>query len=648
MKASISAPVAAGLQKTSAIPHTQEIPEIKPMRRGRPAAQLSEAHNPMKTSKMADNDPFAALDSTSDPVRAAAVDELASRFPSLDEFSLLHDKGSKFDFSQAVNPGIDQTHPVEKVTEALADEAFRRPHTSALGEASMVLQDQSTQIASKATEKFILQSPRDTKVPSIPLRHRQMVSTGTMTSQSPLLSTSQNLSSNHTHPFISSSATVKKVDRSHFGKPISLLKQDSDPEIPRKQRPSLLSSYRSKSFITADLMPRSPVSSRPSLEGKRPTELSIEDPVSRSQSLNSKIRPSSMHLDSSTRYFQERKHPDGRNSLTNPNSDSLKGVGTYAAGEPAHVHGEGNISSDIDFLRVIEDEEPVKKRSKATENKSSKRSSLPASISNTKSILAGKFGDAFRKFESNNVGNRQNNSDDQARGKEDLLTSITGSVNTDVHSDDVAGMDETEDLMPEVRREFERMSMQQEERRVAEAAAAYRQNLEHQKTNSKFSKINKASTIQDHVKTVLQDSDVSISGNSNREASLPQPLNTSLSTLVKESKRSKTTNNHVTDFSRTEIRLTRNKSKTKPSATASAPPVARALPRPTAPPKPEALRSGSQISLLASSKTKSADPQADSPAKSLAMKGGFENADDWESNFNKRYPNLSRLDMVEM
>ena len=619
------------------------------MRRGRPPAQVSSAHNPTKSSKRAKNDPFAALDSTSDPVRAAAVDELASRFPSLDEFSILHDKGSKFDFSQTDEPGINQTQFNEKVSEALVDEAFRRPHTSTSEETSSIFQNNRTQIASKATEKPKTQLPRETQIPNISLKQRQMVSTGTMTSQSPLLPISQTPSSNHTRPsFVSSSVLEKKIDRPRFGKPSGLLKQDSEPDIPKKQRPPLLNSYRSKSFITADLMPRSPVSSRPSLESKRPTELGVEDPISRSRSFNSKIRPSSMHLQPSPKYYQERKHTNGVNSFTNPYSDSVKGVRTHVASESVHGHGEGNISSDIDFLRVIEDEEPVKKRTKAVENKSTKRSSLPASISNTKNILAGKFGDAFRKFENNNVGNRQHTLNKQADGKEEVLASITGSVNTDVHTEDIVGMDETEDLMPEVRREFERMQMQQEEKRVAEAAVAYRQNLGDQEVNQKFSKTNKASTIQDHVKTLLQDNDTSTSGNSNRQASPPLPLDPSFPSPVKDSKMCEIPSNHITDISQAEPRPTGYKSIAKPLTRASVPPVSRALPRPTAPPKPEALRSGSQVSLLASSRKKSAVFQAGPPAKSHALKGRFEATEDLEANFNKRYPNLSRLDMVEM
>ncbi|PHH80231.1 hypothetical protein CDD80_2432 [Ophiocordyceps camponoti-rufipedis] len=59
----------------------QQIPEVAPMRRG---------------------DPFTALDSK-DGSRLEA-DELSSRFPTLDQFSLLHDKGTKFDFDSTVSP----------------------------------------------------------------------------------------------------------------------------------------------------------------------------------------------------------------------------------------------------------------------------------------------------------------------------------------------------------------------------------------------------------------------------------------------------------------------------------------------------------------------------------------------------------------
>lgn len=72
------------------------------------------------------SDPFAALDSQDVQVRRAAADELASRFPSLDEFSLLHDRGQKFEFGEA--PTTSDPALTKRVTDALADEALSLIH----------------------------------------------------------------------------------------------------------------------------------------------------------------------------------------------------------------------------------------------------------------------------------------------------------------------------------------------------------------------------------------------------------------------------------------------------------------------------------------------------------------------------------------
>ena len=98
------------------------------MRRGRPTtAPQSRVSKPSPSPLRGINgDPFAALDSNV-PV-SVATDDVAARFPSLDQFSLLHDHGAKFEF--------DKTSPVtasmpkdlnQRVTEKLADQAFVTP-----------------------------------------------------------------------------------------------------------------------------------------------------------------------------------------------------------------------------------------------------------------------------------------------------------------------------------------------------------------------------------------------------------------------------------------------------------------------------------------------------------------------------------------
>src|SRR5690242_265622 len=125
-----SPPPVIGIQKVAPVQKVQHIPDITPMRRGRPTgpAQQPQATKPsVSPMRGTASDPFAALDSQDVQVRRAAADELASRFPSLDEFSLLHDRGQKFEFDQS----SASSAPLNKrVTEALADDAFALPPLS--------------------------------------------------------------------------------------------------------------------------------------------------------------------------------------------------------------------------------------------------------------------------------------------------------------------------------------------------------------------------------------------------------------------------------------------------------------------------------------------------------------------------------------
>ena len=98
--ASITSPP-VGLQKAAPKVEVQAIPDIAPMRRGRPAAPNQQA--PVAAAKPspspARGDPFAALDSKNYDARVGAVDELSKRFPSLDEFSIVHEKSGSFPFA---------------------------------------------------------------------------------------------------------------------------------------------------------------------------------------------------------------------------------------------------------------------------------------------------------------------------------------------------------------------------------------------------------------------------------------------------------------------------------------------------------------------------------------------------------------------
>lgn len=89
-------------------------------------------------------------------------------------------------------------------------------------------------------------------------------------------------------------------------------------------------------------------------------------------------------------------------------------------------------------------------------------------------LLSGRFSDAFRRFESNGSGRRSRSPSPTAN----YLTPITGSIATDISDEDEpARYEDGDDVSPEVRREFERLQLTEEERRVAAAQAEYRARL---------------------------------------------------------------------------------------------------------------------------------------------------------------------------
>lgn len=162
----------------------------------------------------------------------------------------------------------------------------------------------------------------------------------------------------------------------------------------------------------------------------------------------------------------------------------------------------------------MEEYDPKKKEKIS---KHSKRSSL-SSLSGTKNILAGKFGDAFKRFEGNN-----NSSAPQGAGgrtpsplreldRHDL-TPIAGSEATDGRSDDGHGFGEPE-LTPEMRRELEAQSLAEEERRVEAAAAEYRRRVAARESGDplpvplpkSIGGVSRAVSIQTRVQNLLDES----------------------------------------------------------------------------------------------------------------------------------------------
>ena len=665
-----------GLQKVAPVKQVQQIPDITPMRRGRPTGPVPQppaakpSPSPMRGTA---SDPFAALDSQDVQVRRAAADELAARFPSLDEFSLLHDRGQKFEFGQT--PTTPDPALSKRVVEALADDAFALPTVAKVNSAPATKPSSnvpSTAVSRSASMKKprpyeARDSPR-TSNPTIdqPTPQRVgMVSTGVQTSprSSPALQ-QQKL------PDVNSRPIWKVPAAAHHNRTMSQPRTfekpqaspSLKPEFALPARPSLES--RTRSHMSTLSIPKSPASSRPSLESQRPSAMDLGTSLDRSRSANSNARPASMYVESNLDYLRDREMAPGR-SFDAPSL--LRRTTSNAIDDSQPEPEEKNVRSSIDFLRAIEREEHPdpkhKHRRSSSQSKHVKRGSLSSLTSNTKNIVKGRFGDAFRRFEQNKTPEHERDQPPltpteqliNPKGDKVTLTPIAGSEATGgLSDDDRSAIDETQDLPPEMRRELERRRLSEEERRVEAAAAEYRERIAQQGTGKPRAP-SKASTIQNRVKNLLD------------ETSKPAALNRTAEGYGKYTDTGKPLPIRPQDQSgmrqppaiaRKPINMPTQQDLTyaKPSSvrpnmpppipSSSAPPVINLRtpsgPAPRLPPKPKALRTGGS----ASSPTKASPVVREKP---LPQVGSSDVAgDDWDvDTFSKRYPSLSGLEMVE-
>ncbi|ORY12554.1 hypothetical protein BCR34DRAFT_587180 [Clohesyomyces aquaticus] len=693
----VTSPPVIGLQKFAPVQQVQSIPDITPMRRGRPTAPIQQppaakpSPSPMRGTT---SDPFAALDSQNVQIRSSAADELAARFPSLDEFSLLHERGQKFEFGQAPTSSEPKEDPLNKrVVQALADEAFAFPTVTKVDSAPAAVPS-SAQAPSTTTSAGVSRSasikrtqpfealkeatrpPNPSIIQPTPQRPSMvaMVSTGVQTSPAPSPAPQK-------YPDVNKKPIWRVPDTSHHNRTLSQPRTFEKPQpspaslradYTLPTRPSLLESSRSKSQTTTLSIPKSPASSRPSLESQRPSAMDIGDPLGRSKSANSRPRPTSVHVESNLDYLRDREMAPGRNF----DAPSLsRGPPSGAIQDSDSEAEEKNITSNVDFLRAMEDEQGQKKHRRSSSKSShSKRSSLPSiSLSNTKNIVKGKFGDAFRKFESNsNSGHQDRDLDPPLTPTDRLLdrsgnrlTPIAGSEATGGASDDERDMDETQDLPPEVRRELERRRLSQEEKRVADAAAEYKKRLAEQGDSGKGKAgPTRASTIQNRVKSLLEhdtkqvgstrtaegygkytDSGKPLPGrpqgqvnairpNAPAIARKPLPMTKGIPSLAQPQLQSPDLT-YPKQRQQLPPSVSIPVSASAPLATTTTLPPRTANntgPRPPAPPKPNALRTGGSVK--------------DKPLPAPGIEGV--NEDDWDmASFSKRYPSLSGLEMVE-
>ncbi|KAH9223967.1 hypothetical protein DL95DRAFT_323367 [Leptodontidium sp. 2 PMI_412] len=675
----MSSPPAVGAVFSPAPPVQQVIPDIVPMRRGRPTAN-SQAHvakpspSPMRG---ANSDPWAALDAKSG---SPALDDISSRFPSLDQFSLLHD-GGKFDFDQSSPTKPSAPRDLnQRVAEKLADDAFAvpaqprtatpstvKPSNNVVSRAQKIISS-NPELQAAATPSIVYQ-PTPTRPPT-----SSYVSQGTMTTPTPpptgqpptkyTPSPAYRFPQTTDHHRSSSLPRNQEAanNRSHLLRPEE--NQSLHPSIPRN------------SSFTQPGHARHSSSSRPSLEAGRPSLEALE-PVARTKSSNSRPRPSSTYLESNMDFLREKeKESSGRPSLSEKRP-SYKALETAIVDPPSDE--ETTIESNVDFLRTMEDQETSKKdrrRSSGGGNKS-KRSSLPSmSLSGTKNLLAGKFGDAFKRFEHNA------NSPTAPRTPSPLndmerrdLTPIAGSEATDGRSDDGNMFEDMDNMPPEQRREIERRRLSMEEKRVANAAAEYRKRVADRGPTAPRSigGVSRAASIQHKVQSLLDenqgpspvkktaegygrftDGGPPPQSNQFEQSANPyakpnpsvirKPITQSVGGVVHP----RTVPITQPDLNYAKPRTTLPpQSQSQPQPITSPATISRTGPRPNAPPKPMHLNS---ISTGPSNSMQNSPPKPSSlPPRPLQARPDMtaQEKEDYVADFSKRFPSLSGIEMVE-
>ncbi len=224
---------------------------------------------------------------------------------------------------------------------------------------------------------------------------------------------------------------------------------------------------------------------------------------------------------------------------------------------------------------------------------------------------------------------------------------------------DVNAIDETEDVSPEMRRELERRRLSQEERRVATAAAEYKKRLAYRDGDirEKYGggEINRAAAIQSKVQSLLNESNkTSPVKTGDRYGQFAEPERASPALTQGDSRPgsrgraiapSRGVPDSIASMSGGRISpaadITVEKTR-RQGVTANIPTLSqRHQQRPAAPPKPKGLRTGGQFE--SSPLGSSTDLQLQSTNQATPPL----NDEDWETNFSKRYPSLSGLEMVE-
>ncbi len=409
-----------GVSVSAPVQSKEKLPDITPMRRGRPTPSPtpSQQTSSSGTSKrVTDGDPFAALDSKpATDTKPSASDDISDRFPSLNQFSLLHHKGNKFDFDPKSPTASKPTvAPKTNMADKLADSAFaasrqaapipislERPHSVAPVMSKPSAPTSANTLASNKPRTPQPVSVRPVSIQPLPasVTASRYVSTGTMTSDSP--------------------AEKKQISV-------------AAPAQPTLQKPIA----RSASVAVRPTPPAASVqATRSQARPATPETPKFENVRGYSEFNASRPRPVSTNFDSRHQSLPDRSkastqnvQPPSRNRFEQPQVDYV----TSGDSKRNRNHLEANNVS------TRPDENP----------------------------RDGAFGNAFNKFEQGPT----------------IVGEITQPVprsdpaTLDRKGNESGGEDSDGEMTPEMRRERERLQLEEEEQRVAAAQSEYRQRL---------------------------------------------------------------------------------------------------------------------------------------------------------------------------
>ncbi|KAK6363356.1 hypothetical protein TWF730_000790 [Orbilia blumenaviensis] len=460
-------------------PPKDELPQIQQMRRGRPprpnpepnqrpAASTSREPGPKITK-----DPFAALDHRTNP-----EDELSARFPSVESFSILHDQGARFDFggSPPESPSVNNDGSgtlSERVMKKLADQAFDEMPPIAATKSQPVLTGSNDMASSFAPqESRMIRTGMAESSSSKPV----MVSQGTMTSPA---------STPSPHPIRNSERFQSRRSEQQSGSISATPTSNSGymrPPLGEPSRSASTSPYSPANLARRSFEPPRPVSTI----GSRPTPAG-------------KARPKSTHIESNLDFLRD-LGSSSRSKHVSPSQPPK--VETNTTGRSTSSAVSEHIESSVDFLRMLQQESDASKGGKPDKRlptstpSSGKHKKTPSiTLVGTKNMLAGRFGEAFRRFEA---------------GPDSKKSGKTSPHTSEFPSDDYVGQQSSDlqvsssEIPAEIRREMEKRQLQEEERRVEAAAAAYKQSVAEKGAGGRPSRP-RAGSIQRKVHALLNE-----------------------------------------------------------------------------------------------------------------------------------------------